>query len=312
MIGRLLGASMRRPRHHTLIFHRVMYEQDPMSPGEPTADWFRALIRMLAANFEIISLSDALARARDRRLNGRSVSITFDDGYADNYTVALPILEAFNAPATFFIASGFLDGGRMWNDSLIEAVRRLPDGLYQVDDDDVVDFELNDWSSRRNAANALIKAWKHLSPEVRQQKVDAFAAQVHDLPTDLMMSSEQLAAMAASPQATIGGHTVSHPILASLPADQAQAEIASGKAAVEEKIQRELRLFAYPNGKLGNDYRREHAELVRKAGFDAAVATDWGTMDASTDPFAIPRFTPWQTNLTRFSIDLWRCHYGLM
>ncbi len=312
MIAKLLGATMRRPRHHTLIFHRVMRERDPMSPGEPTAEWFRSLIAMLARNFEIIPLADAVNKARDGRLSGRTISITFDDGYADNCTVALPILEEFQAPATFFIASGFLDGGRMWNDSLIEAVRRLPEGRYEVDDDEVPDIEVSDWDSRRAAANSLIKAWKHLSPDIRQRKVDGFVGQLSGLPDDLMMSSGQLAAMAASPVATIGGHTVSHPILASLPADEARNEIESGKAAVEDKIQRELRLFAYPNGKLGNDYRAEHAALVREAGFDAAVATDWGTMDAQTDAFAIPRFTPWQTDLTRFSIDLWRCHYGLI
>ena len=94
MIRTLAALSMRRARHHTLIFHRVLQQTDPMSPGEPTQEWFARLVEMLASNFEMISLDEAVARAEAGRLSGRTISVTFDDGYADNFTVALPILEA--------------------------------------------------------------------------------------------------------------------------------------------------------------------------------------------------------------------------
>ena len=59
-------------------------------------------------------------------LPDRAVTVTFDDGYADNAEVALPILQRHGVPATFFVATGYLNGGRMWNDSIIEAIRRAP------------------------------------------------------------------------------------------------------------------------------------------------------------------------------------------
>ncbi len=312
MIGGLAALTMRRPRHQTLIFHRVAEQPDPMSPGEPTAEWFHRLITMLASNFEIIGLAEALARADAGGLSGRTVSLTFDDGYADNFTVALPILEQFNVPATFFVASGFIDGGRMWNDSIIETCRRIGQGPCEIDLGEATRFEISDWESRRKAAATTISAWKHLPPEERQAKVDDLASRVADLPTDLMMTRGQLRALAASSCATIGGHTRNHPILASLPDAQAADEIGGGKSDLEDWIQQELQIFAYPNGKLGRDYRPEHAAMVREAGFGAAVATDWGTLEASTDRYAIPRFTPWQRNLARFSLDLARCHFGLI
>lgn len=312
MIPKLAALAMRRARHQILIFHRVLSEHDPMSPGEPTADWYRHLVKMLTASFEIISLDEALSQAEAGRLSGRTLSLTFDDGYADNYTVALPILEEFGAPATFFVASGFIDGGRMWNDSIIETVRRLDPGTHQIDLPGMETFEISDWSSRRHAAASIITAWKHLPPAERQLRVDELAARAADLPTDLMMTIAQLRALAASRCVTIGGHTRTHPILASQSDAQARDEIEAGKRDLEGWIQREITLFAYPNGKLGRDYLPQHAGLVRQAGFKAAVATDWGTLDTSTDRYAIPRFTPWHKNLSRFSIDLARCHHGLI
>ena len=65
-------------------------------------------------------------RLQQGRLPPRALAITFDDGYADNRTVAAPLLERHGLPCTFFVATGFLDGGRMWNDTLIETVRRAP------------------------------------------------------------------------------------------------------------------------------------------------------------------------------------------
>ena len=200
----------------------------------------------------------------------------------------------------------------MWNDSIIEAFRVLAPGSHELMLDQPQVFEIDSWSSRRTAAEATITAWKHLHPDERQSRVDELVTKVESLPNDLMMTREQLCAMAASPFVEIGGHTRSHPILASLPIEQAQEEIEGGKTDLEAMIDQELTLFAYPNGKLGRDYQPQHAKLVRDAGFHAAVATDWGTLDDSTDQYAIPRFTPWQSSYPRFFIDLARCHYGLI
>lgn len=312
MIATLAASTMRRARHHVLIFHRVVKETDPMSPDEPTAAWFARMLKMLASNFEMISLAEALRQAQAGSLRGRTISVTFDDGYADNFTVALPILERFDVPATFFVASGFIDGGRMWNDSIIETFRRLDPGVCEVELEERHSFDLSNWNSRRTAAAATISAWKHLPPGERQARVDDFAERVPALPRDLMLTKEQLRRLADSSCATIGGHTRNHPILASVPDAEAAAEIEGGKLDLEDWTQTEIRHFAYPNGRLGADYQARHAALVKQAGFSAAVATDWGSMAADCDPYAIPRFTPWQRDLSRFSIDLARCHFGLI
>jgi peptidoglycan/xylan/chitin deacetylase (PgdA/CDA1 family) len=313
MISRICALAMRAPRHQTLIFHRVLKEADPMLPTEPVADWFETLIRQLSRHFDFIPLGEAVRRTAAGKLSGHTLSITFDDGYADNFEVALPILERYGVPGTFFVASGFLDGGMMWNDQIIETVRRLDDGPLPVTvDGNEPATQLGDEASRREVAERVILAWKHLPHDVRQQKVNELVAAGPQLPGDLMMTSEQLRAMAASSCAEIGGHTRTHPILTSLDSGQALEEIVSGKTDLEQILQQPLRWFAYPNGKPGRDYGPEHVDLVRQAGFEGAVSTHWGSLDAQCDTFQVPRFTPWSRNVDRFSLDLARCHYGLI
>ena len=109
----------RTPRLSVLAYHRVLPAHDPLFPGEPSAAEFEQRMRWVQANFDVLALGEAVRALREHRLPRRALSITFDDGYADNYTVALPILRRLGLPATFFVATGFLDGGCMFNLSLI-------------------------------------------------------------------------------------------------------------------------------------------------------------------------------------------------
>src|SRR5688572_29905031 len=121
---RLLNRVSGRPRLPVLIFHRVLREPDSVFPGEPDAARFDEVLSWIGEWFTVMPLQTAVARLSAGDLPGNAVSITFDDGYADNFEVALPILRRHQMSATFFVASAYLDGGRMWNDTIIEAIRR--------------------------------------------------------------------------------------------------------------------------------------------------------------------------------------------
>jgi len=107
-----------------LVFHRVLPEPDPLFPNEVDAQRFDALLGWVKDWFSVLPLEEAVERLQRNRLPERAAAITFDDGYADNYAVALPILQRQGLSAMFFIATGFLNGGRMFNDTAIETVRR--------------------------------------------------------------------------------------------------------------------------------------------------------------------------------------------
>jgi peptidoglycan/xylan/chitin deacetylase (PgdA/CDA1 family) len=289
-----------------LIYHRVVPEPDPLVPDTVCAAEFDRQLAVLKRWFTVLPLREATARLRNGTLPVRAACITFDDGYADNVTVAMPCLRRRGLPAVFFLATSFIDGGRMWNDSLIETVRRVRGDTLDARSLGLGMLLLSSIDLRRQAISNLLAAIKYLPSEQRQARVEELAAQAcGDLPSDLMMTREQVRGLQASGM-EVGAHTITHPILATLDLQRARREIGDCKNELEAIIGTRVSLFAYPNGKPGRDYRAEHVDMVKRLGFEAAVSTAWGVAHAASDPFQLPRFTPWDRTPGRFLLRLMR------
>lgn len=287
-----------------LTYHRVLPELDPMRPGEPDPQRFRRQMARLRRFFTPIALPDAVqALKRGERLPQRAVAVTFDDGYADNLTVALPILREFGIPATVFVAAGFLDGGRMWNDTVIEAVRSRSEGAWDLSDIGLGILTVGEDEQKYQLAENMLEAIKHRPSEERMTAVARIAEGGGRLPDDLMLTSEQLRELRTA-SIHIGAHTVSHPILTSLSAEASRREITESKVALERILSDEVSLFAYPNGKYGRDWNDAHAAMVRDAGYEGAVTTDSGVSSVDTDAYRLPRFIPWDRSDLRYLLRM--------
>ena len=289
-----------------LIFHRVLPKPDPLLPGEPDAIRFEAQMHWIKAWFNVLPLSEAVERLRTGSLPARAAAITFDDGYADNFTVALPILKRLGLNATFFIASGYLDGGRMFNDTIIDVIRNA----------EGPDMDLSRWKQgrypvgtlddRRRSLNQLLGKLRYLEPGQRSSLVAELASAAKiEPPRELMLTTDQVRSLAAAGM-TIGAHTVSHPILSRIAEHEARAEMAESKERLEAMTGCKVALFAYPNGKPGTDYNGTHVRLAREVGFEAACSTRWGAATKGCDIFQIPRFTPWDRAGWRYALRLAR------
>ena len=304
LVGNLLSPAGERGRLSILIYHRARATPDPIFRDEIDAATFERHMALLAAEFNVLPLGEACARLARGGLPARSVCITFDDGYADNEQTALPILKRFGLRATFFVATGFIDGGIMFNDGVIEAVRRAPAGTYDLSRLNLGRYSLGDHTSRRAAIDALLAQIKYRTVRERNALVEELAEVMQTtLPNDLMMISTQIKRLHDEGM-EIGGHTVNHPILSVLDEQQARAEIIGGKQHLEEITGTPVTLFAYPNGKPGRDYGPRDMELVRRAGFTAAVSTTAGAANRASDLFQLPRFTPWDKSPRRFGLRL--------
>jgi peptidoglycan/xylan/chitin deacetylase (PgdA/CDA1 family) len=299
----ILGVTGTR-RLSVLAYHRVLAERDPLLAGEPSAAEFEHRMRWVKANFEVVLLGEAVRALREGRLPPRSLCITFDDGYADNYRIALPILRRLGLRATFFVATGFLDGGCMFNDVVIEAVRRARSAELELADLGLGRHALGSVEERARAIAGVLARLKYFEPERRRRAALEIGRRADSrTPTDLMMSPDQVRALHAAGM-ELGAHTVNHPILAEIALSRARHEMQASRARLEQITGAPVRLFAYPNGSPRRDYHAEHVGLARELGFDAAVSTAWGAARAGDDLYQIPRFTPWDRADWRFGLRM--------
>jgi peptidoglycan/xylan/chitin deacetylase (PgdA/CDA1 family) len=300
----VLGA-VTSPRLSILTFHRVHPNTDSLYPNEPDARSFELLMRFVARSFRTMGFSEALQCLTDGNLPPRALVITFDDGYADNAEVALPILRRHGLKATFFISTGFLDGGLMWNDTVVECVRACRHTELDLEAFHLGRYSLAGLAERREVISTLLPRIKYLGLAERELATTRLqrACGVADLPMTLMMRSEQVRQVHQAGM-EIGGHTVHHPILTKVSPIDAETEVSEGRARLQEIIDASVDTFAYPNGKPGRDYDDSHVVLLKRLGFRGAVTTVAGVCRAGDDLLQLPRFTPWGTSLGAWTLRL--------
>lgn len=306
-IASLVGGNGKRLS--VLIFHRVLPEPDPLLPDEMDAARFDALLGMLVRRFNVLPMEEALSGWRTGNLPPRALAITFDDGYADNFTIACPILVRHGVKATFFVASGFLDGGIMWNDLAREALRAFPGDAIDLSWLGLGRRAVVGGSQRRVLVEEVLLKLKYRPLAGRQEGLARLIAETGAVPPrDLMLSTAQLKGLRDAGM-EIGGHTCNHPILAVLGEDDARREIAEDRAQLAAILGRAPRYFAYPNGRPERDYQAVHADFVRELGYEAAFTTSCGSVGSESGAFELPRFTPWDRPHWRFSLRLARNYF---
>jgi hypothetical protein len=188
----------------------------------------------------------------------------------------------------------------MWNDSIIEAIRRATGAHLDLRPLGHGVVPLGDPPARGELAETLIRAAKHLGPDQRASWVEVLCDTVGaHLPDDLMMTDSQVRTLAEAGM-DIGAHTVTHPILCTLEPEEALHEIRAGRDRLGAITGREIRAFAYPNGRPGEDYTDRDRNIVASLGFDFAVSTRRGAATTQSDYFQLPRFTPWDRQPARW------------
>lgn len=292
-----------KQRLSILIFHRVLPDHDPLRPDEPTVEEFDWQMRLLREHFNPLSLVEGVERLQSGDLPSNAISVTFDDGYSDNEKYAMPILKKYGVPATVFVTTGFLNGGRMWNDSIIEVLRHYNHHSLDLREIGLSCYRTESDTQRLKAIASIIQEIRHLDPVVRHNLTAEIEKYGINLPRDLMMSDNQVRSLVRN-DISIGAHTVNHPILAKLSIENSRREILDSKVYLENLIQMPVEVFAYPNGRPDTDYRPEHRDLVSQLGFKTAVSTHWGVGIPQSDRLQLPRFTPWDRQELKFTVRL--------
>jgi len=303
MLNGILGSSRRyllnfldRPAV-VLLYHRVtLLNNDPQQLAV-SPDNFYEQIGFLKKNcclLKIEEFSDFLLSGK--KLPPKSVVITFDDGYLDNYHEALPILESHSCQALFYITTGQIDTRKeLWWDELERILLShniLPREIAIQISGKTYSFPTNNSTERKNAYDAFHPLLKFAPVSVRDKTIAELQqwAGLSDTgrSTHRLLTSAELVRMNESSAAVLGAHTVNHPALSVLIYEDQLAEIDLSRKFLENVLKQKIEHFSYPYGGK-NDYNKDTIKACREIGFKLVCANKYNQVHSWSDIFQVPR-----------------------
>lgn len=293
------------PAARILYYHRVNDEHDPYFPATST-ELFEQEMRFAAKHYKIVSLADLLLHLEEGPPED-VLAITFDDGYRDNYENAFPILQKYGLPATIFLTTGSIDSREpVWVEQLAQALKKTSKDFIDLEIDLPRRFWTRTEAERLRSNQDIFELLRHLPDTDRRGWLDHIYRQLgardDQARKDKMLTWDQVRAMKAQ-GIEFGGHTVTHPFLSKMPQEQVIWEVSECKRRIQEELQAPVVHFAYPNGR-EEDFGKNNKEIIRSAGYRAAVTTIWGMNYRSTDPMELRRGQPWEESPALFACKL--------
>jgi peptidoglycan/xylan/chitin deacetylase (PgdA/CDA1 family) len=298
-----------------LLYHRIATPQiDPLllcvSPKH-----FQQHIEVIRSGYHCIPLLELASASQSNTIPPWTVSITFDDGYLDNWQMGAPILENEGMRATVFITGQTLQGVDFFYDQLEDVffhTRDLPRVLsfpmYGKE------WDLGDWSTLPERPDSFFWDWnigqkgnptpRHRAyREIFQWLREAPAALRNDVMSQLSnkvgsnfhtapmrgIRYPDLQRMGAIRSIDIGAHTMTHPVLCRLDLEEQKNEIEAGKQILEEGVGHPVETFAYPYGSSW-DVSSATVGLAERAGFSVSCANMEGTVQSGSGLHWLPRF----------------------
>lgn len=296
-----------------LMYHQVCDRKDDPWELAVHPDHFQTQLEYLKKNFEVLPIAD-LVDGVSRRKVKRAISITFDDGFRDNYTNAAPLLDWLDLPATFYVTTTAIqDQGAYWWDALQHIVFHtevLPPRLEFSINGETVDFAFRSHRILTSRIVNQIRAWNYQLP-IPNERVSLYMLlwqKIQQLPyayqhavigelqewaggagssaqSCVTMSVREMQILGHNPLFSIGAHSVHHAML-SQQSDAEQAyEVSESKRLIEQWLGKPVNGFAYPYG----SYTAATQQILRDAGFRYAVSTQSKPVTGDDDPFALPR-----------------------
>lgn len=290
-----------------LMYHRVLTSEERgqtnSHPGIVVdRETFARHMEILTRHFAVLSIEEFADRMEHHiPFDDSSCLITFDDGWRDNFTHALPILQRYSLPALVFLPVNFIGGRRLfWQEHLthltfqaVMQVRRDPrqcerfrKPLSAVRLDSVLDLSDHD---PRPAIMEAVRRQKGLAASVIETTLailtDELGVRVEESEgLDGFLDWEQVESMSRQ-RIAFGGHGAEHRLLTLVSANEARDEIRTAKNVIDGRLQESVPTFSYPNG----NYSPDVVNLVKESGCRIAFTTRPGFVKCDDDRFTVRR-----------------------
>ncbi len=266
---------------------------------------FELQLDWLSSFCEFVSLDEIVGQTESRVSSARQqIALTFDDGYQDNAHIVLQLLERYNAPVAFFIATGYMSDKRLpWWDFMDWTIEQG----YHCDlvAGDVVrkDLSAAEAETQRQFFRAVCRDGVQ---ESRDRLVQLLMEKCGCVEVNDFMTFEELNESVSNPLVTIGAHTHNHFNSALLAPDEFASQLSNNLKTLRERTQSKIDYFAYPYGGEAQIVG-DHSSILQKAGISAAFTTIPECVDERYDKYCQPRLivSP-RSNLTEFKAQIKR------
>jgi len=272
-----------------LCYHRVGTEGIPYyCTLEPSV--FEMQMRYLREHFRVVSLGQLCEEIRNPSGSGQAVAVTFDDGYSDLYTHALPILRKYQIPATIYLIADCVRTGEVaWYDKIFLALQ-IASGPTLTLPLLPGEFKLGSPEQRIATATQIVSILRRTPAALKNKICSALEAQFA-LPAEKlagrMLSWTQIREMRAA-GIDFGAHTLSHPVLSQLTDREVATELADSKRFLEEGLGEPVLDLAYPFGR-PEDYGARTPAIAAQCGYRSAVTTTRGLNAPGADLHTLRR-----------------------
>ena len=276
-----------------LMYHRVFEtSSDPwelcVSPKH-----FAEHLELLRRHYPVLSLHQLLSCLKGAQLPKRGVVLTFDDGYADNFWNAKPLLEKYEVPATVFVASGSVDNSGFWWDDLERALlqpKKLPKCLQLRVQGRLYEWPTTNSDQRQHVYMAIHQILQPLSTSDRDQVMTELFAWADIDQTGRLdyrpLTTTELIQLAQSEFIDIGAHTITHPLLSVMSQADQSAEIVGSRQKLTAILGSRVDTFSYPYGNV----TAETVNIVKSAGFEMALTVETHAVEVGANQFQLGRF----------------------
>jgi len=283
-----------------LLYHGVT---DKACPGIENysgkhigAKEFSRQMRDIRDKCTVLSMNDIVEiKTKGLRYPPNAVAVSFDDGFENNYTTAVPILEELGIPCVFYIASGIVGTEEMfWVDEIEDCLNLTQSTQVRVHLNTDVTLPLGNDAQKIQAAET-VKAYCKRQLAERKNKVVAelrdatgVTPSVHHADNYRKLTWNQLKEMWESPLFTIGGHSLHHNILSQLSAAGLNHEVTKSLALLKKKLGSDIRHYSYPEGQK-NHYNKKVIDQLKQCGIVCSPSAISGVNDETTDLFHFRR-----------------------
>jgi peptidoglycan/xylan/chitin deacetylase (PgdA/CDA1 family) len=263
--------------------------------GHLTAEDFEKRINYLRKHYTFISLDEyADLYCNKKKAPPNSLVLTFDDGYKCLYSTVYPILKRCSIPATIFLTTNFIEHKTpLLPNKVLYIIGNTKVRNFKLPELSPVNYSFSNEKERLAIYKDISSRLKYFANGQKERIIDnlqkLLCVDLSRLENESwMLSWDEIKEMYESKLISFESHTLSHPILTCIPAEEIEKEMVSPKKIIEDRLGNKVRFFAYPNGRK-KDYNESIKAAAKQCGYSMAFTTLEVT-DHANDEFEIPRY----------------------